>query len=191
MKYHELLISRTDLTVLGHALGSTWICYGMEAGTQAGAYALECVFVQLDDCSLTIAAELVARNVDRDREDFSRIVVHDGADGKAEAQRAGNLFLHDAGQVVAGIHVTRDTLVGTAGTEPKFSLAVDTSVIFEFEDLTAVAFTKASFFSDDFFITRAPSVGALEIFDGSCEWESDLEVHYSQSRTMLSVADLL
>ena len=59
MKYHELLISRTDLTVLGHALGSTWICYGMEAGAQAGAYALECVFVQLDDCSLTIAAELV------------------------------------------------------------------------------------------------------------------------------------
>lgn len=193
MKHHELLISRADLALLQRAVGNIWVCYGMEASARAGAYALECVFVELKDRSLTVAAELAARDIDRGREDFSRILIYEGADGEPEARRAGNLFSHEAGQVVAGIHVVRDTLVGAdiANATPKFSLAMDTSVIFEFADHAAVAFTKASYFSDDFFITRANSVGDLEIFDGSSEWESDLEVQYSQSRTVLSVAELL
>lgn len=191
MRQVELVLPVDQLGLLAGAVGRAWEHVGMEAGAYEGAYAFECAFVRLDDRALTVAAELVARDVDRGTEDFSRLLILDGADGEPEARQAGHLFRHEAGRVVADVHICRDTLVGTNREELTFSLTVDSSVVVEFTDRSAFAITKASYFSEEFFITRAPTVDTLEIFDGSVEWEPDSEVRYSQSRTMFSVAALL
>jgi hypothetical protein len=168
----------------------TWDHYGAPVMLDDGKCALADLFIRTDASAISVTSSLAVLEFEGFVEEYSRLGVIAGATGEAQARTHGNLYFHHRGQRILDILIVRDTTTQTRAGEPSFELVSDDGLVFIL-DGSVLGICKSGAFMQDILISPAAALETLELFDGSDQWEPDLEVHYQHSRQLIPLQDLL
>lgn len=189
MKKIPLVLETQQLGLLMELVGQLWDHYGGQA-MDRGDYALVEVFIRTDRSALTIVANRVTRDFEGYPEDYSSLSVVGGALGEASATAKGNLFYQYRGSLIKDVLVVRDTLQESFRGKPTFELVSDAGVVFVL-DGAYVGVCKGGYFTEDLFISTSKSLEDLRLYDGSGQWDADLDYQYESTRRLIPVTELL
>ena len=190
MRRTQLLLDRAELERLGRLIGQAWDHYGAQVMLDGGKCALADLFIRTDTAAISATSSLVSLEFEGFVEEYSRLGITDGAMGETQARTHGNLYFHERGQRILDILIVRDTTTQTRAGEPSFELVSDDGLVFIL-DGSVLGICKSGAFMQDIIISPAASLDTLKLFDGSDQWEPDLEVHYQHSRQLIPLRDLL
>ena len=186
----DLHMSQSDYSALARLVGQTWRNYGAATCVPSGSNVLGSIFVRAGDQQLSLAAVDHNLLIEGVEEEFTSLTTQQDDDTESLAESNGNLFYFFKGATVDDIFVVRDEHLEVADGIPQLSITADSGLVVEFHE-GAIGVMKGGWRAIDLIVSRAASVGELDLFDGSSEWVSRLDVSYEHTRQLVSVSELV
>lgn len=174
------------LELVQSLIGRTWVHFA-SAEAIASGYIEDPAYLSAGgiNVAMTISASEVA--IDDDFEIFTSVEITRTDEGFSTARGQEHVFHQGHGEEVRDVFIVEEFLKGAFRGATRFEATVDSGLVIVLDSM-ALGIVKRGFHGEDFVVSQAQTIEALEFHDSLGEWPQTLDDSYDYLRRLVRVS---